>query len=422
MRMLLTRLAIALLVLMLANPVSARARAAEQSYPLAESCVNPVVDPGFEGYTGHGQYTLWQESTSNMYSPLCTTSQPDCDPATSGVGPHTGSAWAWFGVTEAYAAAESTLSQQVTIPSGNNVLSFYFWIKNAEAGASDNEFFQAKVDGVELFHADLSDLLTYADYTLVTVDAGAYDDGGVHTLAFTSTSSDGHSVSYLLDDIAICPAVVSNQPPTSINLTAAALEENQPVGTSAGTLSAVDVDPSDTHNFTLVSGEGATDNGLFNIAGNILQTNAVLDFETKSNYSVRVRATDPGSLWVEQALAVNIANVNEAPTDISLSAAAVAENQPAGTVVGLLTGADPDAGDNFTFSLPVDAVPDNSSFTIAGNELRTAAVFDFETKNSYAIWIKVADAGGMTFEKEFTISVTGAGPPEYKVFLPLIKR
>ena len=40
------------------------------------------------------------------------------------------------------------------------------------------------------------------------------------------------------------------------------------------------------------------------------------------------------------------------PTDISLAPAAVAENQPAGTLVGILTTADPDLpGDAHTYAL-----------------------------------------------------------------------
>ena len=48
---------------------------------------------------------------------------------------------------------------------------------------------------------------------------------------------------------------------------------------------------------------------------------------------------------------ITITNVNDAPTNIALSSASVAENQPAGTVVGTLTATDQDAGDTHTFSL-----------------------------------------------------------------------
>jgi gliding motility-associated-like protein len=49
---------------------------------------------------------------------------------------------------------------------------------------------------------------------------------------------------------------------------------------------------------------------------------------------------------------------------------------------------------------------DNASFTIDGGSLKTAGVFDFETKSSYSVRVRVTDAGGLTFEKVFTIGIT----------------
>jgi gliding motility-associated-like protein len=49
---------------------------------------------------------------------------------------------------------------------------------------------------------------------------------------------------------------------------------------------------------------------------------------------------------------------------------------------------------------------DNASFTIDGTTLKTASVFDFETKASYSVRVRVTDAGGLTFERAVTIAVT----------------
>ncbi|MFM8893378.1 MAG: choice-of-anchor L domain-containing protein, partial [Planctomycetia bacterium] len=110
---------------------------------------------------------------------------------------------------------------------------------------------------------------------------------------------------------------------------------------------------------------------------------------------------------------------NAEPTDILLSAQTVAENRSSGTVVGTLTSVDPNAGDTFTYSLVAgDGATDNSSFTISGNELRTAASFDFESKASYSIRVRSTDQGGLFTEKVFTIAVTDVveGPPSRPVF------
>ena len=88
------------------------------------------------------------------------------------------------------------------------------------------------------------------------------------------------------------------------------------------------------------------------------------------------------------------------------------ENQPIGTTVGAFSSTDPDAGETFTYSLVTGTgSADNASFTIVGNALQTAASFNYATKNSYQIRVRTTDAGGLTFENQFTIAVTSAPVP-----------
>ena len=101
------------------------------------------------------------------------------------------------------------------------------------------------------------------------------------------------------------------------------------------------------------------------------------------------------------------APTNQAPTNISLSASSIAENSASGTTVGTLSATDADAGDTATFTLVSGAGDtDNASFTIDGPALKTAASFDYETKSSYSIRVRVTDSGAATYEKAFTVSVT----------------
>jgi gliding motility-associated-like protein len=202
-------------------------------------------------------------------------------------------------------------------------------------------------------------------------------------------------------------SLIYNTAPTGIALAPAAVAENASSGTTVGTLSATDADTGDTFTYTLVSGTGATDNAIFTIAGANLRTAAVFDFETKASYSVRVRVTDAGGLTFERALTITVTNVNEVPTVLTLSAATVAENAGSGTTVGILSATDVDVNDTFTYTLVSGTgSTDNASFTIDGTSLKTAAVFDFETKNSYSVRVRVTDAGGLTFERALTITVT----------------
>lgn len=104
---------------------------------------------------------------------------------------------------------------------------------------------------------------------------------------------------------------------------------------------------------------------------------------------------------------VNVIVVNNDPTDIALAPAAIAELAPAGTVVGTLSATDVDGGPSYTYSLVAGAGgDDNAAFTIQGTQLRSAQIFDFETKSSYSIRVRVNDGKGGTFEKALTIAIT----------------
>ena len=106
---------------------------------------------------------------------------------------------------------------------------------------------------------------------------------------------------------------------------------------------------------------------------------------------------------------IEVSNANNAPTGLTLSSTTVAENQASGTVIGDLSSTDPDTGSTFTYSLVIGTGDtDNSLFTITNNQLKTNAVFDFETKNSYKIRVKTTDQDGLSFEQQLTIGVSNA--------------
>jgi VCBS repeat-containing protein len=86
--------------------------------------------------------------------------------------------------------------------------------------------------------------------------------------------------------------------------------------------------------------------------------------------------------------------------------------------VGTLSTTDPDAGNTFTYTLVSgEGDADNASFTIDGATLRTTASFNFETKTSYAIRVQAMDQGGLTVEKQFTITVVDGNDGATQVVL-----
>ncbi|MEB3279272.1 MAG: putative Ig domain-containing protein, partial [Lyngbya sp.] len=151
---------------------------------------------------------------------------------------------------------------------------------------------------------------------------------------------------------------------------------------------------------------GDTDNALFEVVNGELKTKAVLDFESKDSYNIRVQTNDGKGGTFDKEFTINVGNVNENPTDINLDSNSVEENQAIGAVVGTFSSIDGDQTDTHSYSLVAgDGDTDNALFEIVEGELKTKASFDFESKNSYTIRVQTNDGKGATFEKPFTINV-----------------
>lgn len=104
---------------------------------------------------------------------------------------------------------------------------------------------------------------------------------------------------------------------------------------------------------------------------------------------------------------LNYFQLNRGPDSVTLSNINVAENSSVGSVVGIFSTSDPDSGSSFTYTLVSGTGgTDNSSFTIVGNQLKTAALFDVNTKSNYSIRVRTTDQGNLTLEKVFAVSIT----------------
>ncbi|MFZ4594188.1 MAG: Ig-like domain-containing protein, partial [Verrucomicrobiaceae bacterium] len=127
--------------------------------------------------------------------------------------------------------------------------------------------------------------------SVTAVDSGGIDNGGENTSAARTFT------------LSIGPV---NDAPTDIAMSATTIAENNAANASVGTLSTTDVDAGGTFTYTLVSGTGDTDNASFSISGDALQLTRGADYETQNSYAVRVRTTDAGGLFYEEAFTISI--------------------------------------------------------------------------------------------------------------------
>lgn len=106
-----------------------------------------------------------------------------------------------------------------------------------------------------------------------------------------------------------------NSAPQGIELSVNNFSENIDSSSVVATLSSVDPDSEDTHSYSLVTGDGDTDNSAFTIDGEQLKIVDSPDFESKSSYSIRVKTTDSGGLTFEKEFTLFVNDLEEGPLD-----------------------------------------------------------------------------------------------------------
>jgi hypothetical protein len=159
-----------------------------------------------------------------------------------------------------------------------------------------------------------------------------------------------------------------------------------------------------------VAGEKLYIDGILRASGNKTQSDFNWDNRVYIGYSDLAAmpyfqgTMDDVRIYASAMSAANVAYLmNLPPTDITLSGAAIPENQPA-ALVGTLATVDPNTSDAYTYMLRSDPT---GKFEISGATLKLKAgqSLDFETMPSVTLTIRTYNSGGLYFDKAFTIAV-----------------
>jgi hypothetical protein len=204
-----------------------------------------------------------------------------------------------------------------------------------------------------------------------------------------------------------------NEAPAVTSATAFTTAENT---TAVATLSATDPEsPSSALAWSIVGGADAARFAI-NASTGALSFVTAPNFEAPADanadnvYQVIVQVADPGSATAQQAIAVTVANANEAPTVTSPASYSVAEN---GTAVATMTATDPDlpaqplswsivaGGDSARFG--IDSATGALSFVTTPN---FEAPADANADNVYTVTVRVSDGLGGSADRTLSITVT----------------
>src|SRR5689334_16146021 len=180
-------------------------RPAGNAGPTLLSATNIVADPSFEA--SYNSTASWNQFSTNFTTPLCIVA--DCGNGNGTAGPRTGSVWVWFGGVDFSEPGITSpeiadVYQNITFPntSCGATLQFYLWIGAATSGSDANDLFVAAIDGTAVFSANATQQSSYPSYKLVSVNVGAYANGGVHQVEFYSNTSN-QLVTFNLDDVSL---------------------------------------------------------------------------------------------------------------------------------------------------------------------------------------------------------------------------
>ncbi|MBB2149928.1 MBG domain-containing protein [Pedobacter gandavensis] len=202
--------------------------------------------------------------------------------------------------------------------------------------------------------------------------------------------------------------------PTSVLFAGTTLYENQATGTKAGTLSSTSEDPNATFTYSLVSGNGDTDNATFRIVNDQLVTAASLDYENKKTYSVVVRSTTQHGFSLDKSFSINLSDVNEIPTLDAIANKTICYTTTGQTIDLTGISAGPELGQNTKITVTGSNAALLQSLTVAQSGSAKGTI-SYRIKNGASglstITVTVKDDGGIdnggvdTYSRTFVLTV-----------------
>ncbi len=204
-------------------------------------------------------------------------------------------------------------------------------------------------------------------------------------------SSDVNQIQINVVDVNVSPPIINDY--------TFSLDENRPNGFLVGTLQAVTTEVNQVVSYTLLT--TGTPFTLNSANGQLTVNNIGVDFETQTEWTLVVQASDNGtpSLFDTAIVTVFINDRNEL-IDIGAQTRTVAEDAIAGTNVGAaLTVTDPDDADGIAqgklFSIVSGNIGNVFAINAASGQITVAnpTNLNFEARPSYSLLVQVNDLG-----------------------------
>ena len=248
----------------------------------------------------------------------------------------------------------------------------------------------------------------------------AADANGTSYASLTFSVQDSHNTYDAAPNTLTFNVTAVNDAPVLVTNEGGRVSEGGSIALSAKNLAVIDADAgADELQYRLTA---LPANGLILLKGSPLSLkdtftqadidNGIVEYQhngsaTDSDSFVFIVEDGAGGALSESTFKIGIAPTNDAPTDLSLSSNTVAEHAATGTVVGTVTGTDPDTGDTMTYSL-TDTAGGRFAIDATTGQLTVAdgSLLNYESAASHTVAVRVTDSGGLSYDKTFTIQVS----------------
>ncbi len=272
----------------------------------------------------------------------------------------------------------------------------------------------------------------------VTVSAGMALDAGDYFVVVRTEDAAGN----LSNASGALPIHINTAPTANGNLSQTVNYMEDPGGSVAlDDIVVTDVDPGDTITATLTLSDAAAgvlstgtygsatstfdgDTGVWTVTGSVADVNAALaavaftpatDWDQNVTITTRIRDIN-GSGPTDGTITLNVTAVNDAPSDIALSAASINQSSTGANVaIGALNSTDMDGGDTHTYALVANGTSDSGSCGATGDDDNSSFQIDSTNQEletigslpagSYSVCIETDDGAPASYQKTFTITV-----------------
>jgi hypothetical protein len=224
---------------------------------------------------------------------------------------------------------------------------------------------------------------------------------------YTLTLTVGDGVSSSAAETIEIRILDENEPPVFDPAPIFQVDENSANGTLIATVTSSDVDAGDGRIYALLSASPISPFSINAVTGEIrIVDSTLLNYESVTQVSLVVEVRDSGGLTDMQTLTILITDINEAPSSVTLSESQVTENSSAGTVVGVLSGSDPDAGDQLTYILTDNAGNRFGVHSVTGQlSVLAGSDLNYESQPVHTVVVQVVDGEGLSYSRSFQITL-----------------